>query len=91
MFHFLLSLRRAQAYLQQCWATLMTIRTGAHCLQAVWQLRTHMGFLIDNLQYYVQVSANLRTCLCVNVYNVQNGEESYPCQHLPSLLIIPQL
>ncbi|CAI7997342.1 Gamma-tubulin complex component 4 [Geodia barretti] len=55
LFHFLLSLRRAQAYLQQCWATLMTIRTGAHCLQAVWQLRTHMGFLIDNLQYYVQV------------------------------------
>lgn len=26
-----------------------------HELSDVWELRTHMGFLIDNLQYYVQV------------------------------------
>ena len=55
IFHFLLYLRRAQIYLQQCWAVLMTMRADTQRLQAVWQLRTHMGFLVDNLQYYVQV------------------------------------
>jgi gamma-tubulin complex component 4 len=55
LFQFLLSLRRAQIALQQSWAILMTLRAHTHSLQPVWQLRTHMGFLIDNLQYYVQV------------------------------------
>lgn len=56
LFHFLLSLRRAQITLQQSWAVLMTLRAHTHSLQSVWQLRAHMGFLVDNLQYYVQVN-----------------------------------
>ena len=56
LFHFLLSLRRAQIALQQCWALLMSLRAHTQKLQAVWQLRAHMGFLVDNLQYYVQVN-----------------------------------
>lgn len=41
--------------LQQSWAHLMQFRNRAGELRAIWELRTHMGFLIDNLQYYVQV------------------------------------
>ena len=55
MFKFLLALRRAQMALQQSWAHLMQFRNRAGELRAIWELRTHMGFLIDNLQYYVQV------------------------------------
>ena len=58
-------------YLQQCWATLMTLPANAHCLQAVWQLRTHMGFLIDNLQYYVQVS-KITACFVVHISHSQH-------------------
>ena len=55
LFKFLLALRRAQMALQQSWAHLMQFRNRAGELRAIWELRTHMGFLIDNLQYYVQV------------------------------------
>ena len=57
-------LRWAQIALQQIWALLM-YRRKADKLRPVWELRTHMGFLVDNLQYYVQVSEN--TCMCVHV------------------------
>lgn len=55
LFKFLLALRRAQMGLQQSWAHLMQFRSRAVELRAIWELRTHMGFLVDNLQYYVQV------------------------------------
>ena len=55
LFKFLLALRRAQMALQQSWAHLMQFRNRAGELRAIWELRTHMGFLVDNLQYYVQV------------------------------------
>ena len=55
LFRFLLALRRAQTALQQIWALLMQYRRRAEELRPVWELRMHMGFLIDNLQYYVQV------------------------------------
>lgn len=41
--------------LHQSWALLMQHNERFHELSEVWELRTHMGFLIDNLQYYVQV------------------------------------
>ena len=56
LFRFLLLSRRAQIALQQVWALLMQYRRKTEELRAVWELRTHMGFLVDNLQYYVQVS-----------------------------------
>ncbi|XP_066274429.1 gamma-tubulin complex component 4-like [Branchiostoma lanceolatum] len=57
MFRFLLSVKRVQLELQHCWALQME---GKHMVSeqsevAKWQLRTHMAFLLDNLQYYLQV------------------------------------
>ncbi|XP_035667415.1 gamma-tubulin complex component 4-like isoform X1 [Branchiostoma floridae] len=57
MFRFLLSVKRVQLELQHCWALQME---GKHLASeqsdvAKWQLRTHMAFLLDNLQYYLQV------------------------------------
>eukprot|EP00058_Branchiostoma_floridae_P020804 XP_002606294.1 hypothetical protein BRAFLDRAFT_67534 [Branchiostoma floridae] len=54
---FLLSVKRVQLELQHCWALQME---GKHLASeqsdvAKWQLRTHMAFLLDNLQYYLQV------------------------------------
>ncbi|KAI8501367.1 microtubule nucleation by interphase microtubule organizing center [Branchiostoma belcheri] len=58
MFRFLLSVKRVQLELQNCWALQME---GKHLGSqqsdvAKWQLRTHMAFLLDNLQYYLQVN-----------------------------------
>jgi len=52
----LLKLRRAQVSLHQCWALLMQHHRRESPLWQVWELRTHMSFLVDNLQYYVQAS-----------------------------------
>ena len=65
LFRFLLLLRRAQIALQQIWALLMQYRRKVEELRPVWELRTHMGFLVDNLQYYVQVSVCVCVCVCV--------------------------
>ncbi|XP_044300832.1 gamma-tubulin complex component 4 isoform X3 [Varanus komodoensis] len=57
VFKYLLSVRRVQAELQHCWA----LQTRGKCLQSSrtdaikWRLRHHMTFLVDNLQYYLQV------------------------------------
>lgn len=61
VFKYLLSVRRVQAELQHCWALQMRCK----CLESrrtdaiKWQLRHHMTFLVDNLQYYLQVSVRL--------------------------------
>ena len=68
LFRFLLLLRRAQIALQQIWALLMQYRRKAEELRPVWELRTHMGFLIDNLQYYVQVFVCVCVCVCVRAF-----------------------
>lgn len=57
VFRYLLSVRRVQSQLQHCWALQMqrkhlkSTKTDA----VKWRLRNHMAFLIDNLQYYLQV------------------------------------
>ncbi|XP_070619651.1 gamma-tubulin complex component 4 [Erythrolamprus reginae] len=57
VFKYLLSVRRVQAELQHCWALQMRCK----CLESrrsdaiKWRLRHHMIFLVDNLQYYLQV------------------------------------
>ena len=61
VFCFLLYVKRVQLELQQCWATQMRrrhLRTAKseHHNSTQWLLRNHMAFLIDNLQYYLQVS-----------------------------------
>lgn len=60
VFKYLLSVRRVQAELQHCWALQMWCkRLESNRTDAIkWQLRHHMTFLVDNLQYYLQVSSN---------------------------------
>ncbi|XP_017293969.1 gamma-tubulin complex component 4 [Kryptolebias marmoratus] len=57
VFRYLLSVRQVQSQLQHCWALQMQrkrLKSGQ--TDAVkWRLRNHMAFLIDNLQYYLQV------------------------------------
>uniref|UniRef100_UPI00358F5972 gamma-tubulin complex component 4 n=1 Tax=Myxine glutinosa TaxID=7769 RepID=UPI00358F5972 len=57
IFHHLLEVRRVQTELQQCWATQMQRkRVLPDKVDAEkWRLRNHMAFLVDNLQYYLQV------------------------------------
>ncbi|XP_069138118.1 gamma-tubulin complex component 4-like [Argopecten irradians] len=57
LFCFLLAVRRAQMDIQQCWVLQMQFkqRLVSREEMAKWQLRTHMSFLVDNLQYYLQV------------------------------------
>ncbi|XP_043933472.1 gamma-tubulin complex component 4 isoform X2 [Protopterus annectens] len=57
MFKYLLSVRRVQAELQHCWALQMQRKhLKSNNTDAVkWRLRNHMAFLVDNLQYYLQV------------------------------------
>lgn len=57
MFKYLLSVRRVQAELQHCWALQMQRKhLKSNRTDAIkWRLRDHMAFLVDNLQYYLQV------------------------------------
>ena len=59
LFKFLLAVKRVQLELQQCWACQMQQK---QCLTSdrdviKWLLRTHMAFLVNNLQYYLQVGS----------------------------------
>lgn len=57
VFRYLLSVRRVQSELQHCWALQMQRKhLKSNKTEAVkWRLRNHMAFLVDNLQYYLQV------------------------------------
>ncbi|XP_061886467.1 gamma-tubulin complex component 4 [Entelurus aequoreus] len=57
VFRYLLSVRRVQSQLQHCWALQMQRKhlKSSHSDAIKWRLRNHMAFLIDNLQYYLQV------------------------------------
>jgi len=59
LFAFLLRVRRVQLGLQQCWALAMNRRHLRHAADSPsstkWWLRNHMAFVVDNLQYYLQV------------------------------------
>ncbi|KAK5622990.1 Gamma-tubulin complex component 4 [Crenichthys baileyi] len=57
VFRYLLSVRRVQSQLQHCWALQMQRKhlKSSQSDAVKWRLRNHMAFLIDNLQYYLQV------------------------------------
>lgn len=57
VFRYLLSVRRVQSQLQTCWALQMQRKhlKSSPSDAIKWRLRNHMAFLIDNLQYYLQV------------------------------------
>lgn len=60
IFRFLLSVRKVQIELHQCWALQMRSKGAGHqsSFMPLWKLRSHMSFLIDNFQYYVLVGVN---------------------------------
>ncbi len=59
LFGFLWVVKRVQIELQKAWASQTTIGAMPHAQRAalmpLWRLRAHMSFLVDNLQYYLQV------------------------------------
>ena len=56
LFGFLINIRQVQVTLQHCWALQMMHKGRSdEQLTAVWQLRSHMAFFVDNIHYYVQV------------------------------------
>uniref|UniRef100_A0A667ZDP3 Gamma-tubulin complex component n=1 Tax=Myripristis murdjan TaxID=586833 RepID=A0A667ZDP3_9TELE len=57
VFRYLLSVRRVQSELQHCWALQMQRKhlKSSQTDAVKWRLRNHMAFLVDNLQYYLQV------------------------------------
>lgn len=58
VFRFLIYIKRVQIEIQQTWMDQMGSDVGkkkTFTVTKFWQLRNHMGFLIDNLQYYLQV------------------------------------
>lgn len=57
VFRFLLRVHYVHLELQECWLIQMQSKEFGLGRQneAKWQLRTHLAFLIDNLQYYLQV------------------------------------
>lgn len=64
IFNYLISIRRVQIELNQCF--LLRMRLGGKKLtqtidSKIWQTRNHMSFLIDNLQFYLQVSSEEKT------------------------------
>lgn len=65
VFRYLLSVRRVQSQLQHCWALQMQRKhlKSTQTDAVKWRLRNHMAFLIDNLQYYLQVDAYLSHAL----------------------------
>ena len=58
VFRYLLSVRRVQSELQHCWALQMQRKhlkyNQTDAVKS--RLRNHMAFLVDNLQYYMQVN-----------------------------------
>lgn len=60
LFRFLLKVKRTQLDLQQVWAAYMGTKHLSTAqlsnMTKIWLARMHMAFLIDNLQYYLQVS-----------------------------------
>lgn len=79
VFRFLLSVRKVQIELHQCWALQMRSKGAGHesSFMPLWKLRSHMSFLVDNFQYYVLVDV-LESCfnnLLEKMENVKDFEE----------------
>lgn len=85
MFRFLLHVKRAQIDIQQCWVLQMQYKQKAVSREemAKWQLRTHMAFLVDNLQYYLQVNI-----LFDEIYRIQLNTRLFNNKMNCNILII---
>ncbi|GAB1600359.1 gamma-tubulin complex component 4-like [Argonauta hians] len=78
VFKFLMKVHYVQQELQHCW--LLQVKSKSLGLgrqnEAKWQLRTHLAFLIDNLQYYLQVDVieSLHKILVDKISSVRDFE-----------------
>lgn len=80
VFRYLLSVRRVQSQLQHCWALQMQRKhlKSSQTDAVKWRLRNHMAFLIDNLQYYLQVITELRArCITMCLYAYVQSADLY--------------
>jgi len=79
VFKYLLSVRRVQAELQHCWALQMQRKhLKSNRTDAIkWRLRDHMAFLVDNLQYYLQV----RTVEKGKLYQLTRNWQKFMQEH----------
>ena len=57
-----------QTQLHHCWALQMLRRQrgGVDTNAPKWALRNHMSFLVDNLQYYLQVGSCKHTVIIIH-------------------------
>ncbi|CAD5116396.1 DgyrCDS5290 [Dimorphilus gyrociliatus] len=57
IFKFLLRVRRVQTALHSCWVDSMDTKSlpDQFCNNTRWWLRNHMNFIVNNLQFYLQV------------------------------------
>jgi len=95
LFSFLLLVKRVQTELHAAWTSQTLCGTMASHRRAVlmplWRLRAHMAFVIDNLQYYLQVDAarskwlSLVTTSCLRPHPKARGSSCLP----PSALLRP--
>lgn len=93
LFRFLLAVKRAQIDIQHCWTLQMQYKQKPSNQEEVakWQLRTHMAFLVDNLQYYLQVRIFLVFVtsahheIFLNFFSTKNSKMKL--KRLPSLFL----
>ena len=89
LFGFLINIRQVQVMLQHCWALQMMHKGSGDRLAPVWQLRSHMSFLIDKIQYYVQVDVieSQFSLLLENIRSTQDFEtiQQAHCNFVSSL------
>ncbi|KAG1650606.1 Gamma-tubulin complex component 4 [Nymphon striatum] len=52
--HDISRVKRVQSELNKCWTLQMVNKQILFQHNSIWQLRNHMSFIIDNLQYYLQ-------------------------------------
>lgn len=80
IFRFLLYVKRIQVEIQQSWMNQMgsiASKKTKFTATTFWQLRNRMGFLVDNLQYYLQVDVieSQFSRLCDKMKSTRDFEE----------------
>ena len=89
LFRFLLKVKRTQLDLQQVWAAYMGTKHLSTAqlsnMTKIWLSRMHMAFLVDNLQYYLQVTyLQLKILIERKFWNLHF---TYEWEYLPTNLL----
>lgn len=88
LFRFLLKVKQTQLDLQQVWAAYMGTKHLSTAqlsnMTKIWLSRMHMAFLVDNLQYYLQVTyLQLKILIKRKFWNLHY---TYAWEYLPTNL-----